>query len=197
MKTLERFWQWHDAEKPDQKTWDRMRISNLSENAYDAIDMAWQQIAQHIGCGIGGGAYPAMTAHFAALRDLSLSLCAALERMREQVPVPVVPYAGNAGVERINERLAQWDKPRVGVFDASQFHTKLQCDKLRGRQYSKVTVNNVDRESDVDSYLVHQVVYPMAAEGGVAVIINYLGGCQLGFDLARPELGIPNDPAGG
>lgn len=107
MKTLKRFWEWHDAEKPPLDVF-RENHSNLSEVALEALCRAEVYVhriaySPHEAVDLSYLDYPE------ALRDLSLALCAALERVRDQISV--VPYAGNAGVERINERLAQWWRP--------------------------------------------------------------------------------------
>lgn len=85
MKTLERFWQWFDAEKPDSVVAADKAYSNISELAWESLNDAAGKITAR-----GGESAMALLwafdGHAGALRDLSLALCAALERMRAAVP---------------------------------------------------------------------------------------------------------------
>jgi hypothetical protein len=80
MKTLRRFWEWAIAEKPDEELRARRMNENLSDTASEAICLALDAFD----CRESGG-----WSNPEALRDLSLALCEALERMHEQVPARV------------------------------------------------------------------------------------------------------------
>lgn len=105
MKTLERFWQWFDAEKPTSDVAWAMAQKNLSKAAREHLTCAVGQIGirlwptsdwddESLFCGV-------LVVHAAALRDLSLGLGRAIEAMREVVP--------EAPLEtRASEDLGKW-----------------------------------------------------------------------------------------
>lgn len=87
MKTLKRFWEWHDAEKPGPDVRWTMEGRNVSPAGRESLRRAETEILERL------DAFPWVpssnepyASHPEALRDLSLALCAALERMHEQVP---------------------------------------------------------------------------------------------------------------
>lgn len=107
-KELERFWHWFDNEKPAVDVAMRRGDGNLGEVAQEAMAHAAALVSER--------ARPptahededeqiefGLEQHPAALRELSLSLCAALERMREMVPEapkadPVLEWTGKLQV---------------------------------------------------------------------------------------------------
>lgn len=89
MKTLREFWRWFDGEDPDSRTAWFKADGNLSPVARSALSWAANIIAEHRNqdhwdeeeqVTQGLDTFPE------ALRDLSLSLCEALEKMRGRVP---------------------------------------------------------------------------------------------------------------
>jgi hypothetical protein len=89
MKTLERFWQWFDAEKPAPGAALAMAERNLSQVALSELNAAAREISTRAWptCDFDETA-PARISfgHPTALRDLSLALLAARKAMRAAVP---------------------------------------------------------------------------------------------------------------
>lgn len=90
-QTLERFWRWHDTEKPSRELARKMLDKNVSAEARAAVDMAASLIdchaVQHGFVGHRLYTNEALERYPEALRDLSLVLCRGLAVMRGQVPI--------------------------------------------------------------------------------------------------------------
>lgn len=90
-QTLERFWHWHDSEKPTAELARKMLDKNVSAEARAAVDIAASFIdchaVQHGFIGHRPYTNEALERYPEALRDLSLVLCRGFARMREQVPI--------------------------------------------------------------------------------------------------------------
>jgi hypothetical protein len=87
MKTLQAFWHWFDNESPVTLEAYKKAAKVLSVDEHAALSEAATAIRMR-GCS-AGSVVPltwCLDTHPEALRDLSLALCAALERMHEQVP---------------------------------------------------------------------------------------------------------------
>lgn len=82
MKSLQAFWHWVDNERPRELTADSFR--HLSDVADQALDDASSTVAERIGSPYRGVA--ALRDYWPAIRDLSLSICQAIERMHAVVP---------------------------------------------------------------------------------------------------------------
>lgn len=92
MKSLQAFWRWFDNEKPAPRAALGMRknLSALGEEALRrASGLIHERVRRHISSGPDPMLMNGLAFHPDALRELSLSLCAALEKMHEQVPAPV------------------------------------------------------------------------------------------------------------
>lgn len=105
MKELERFWQWYDAEKPDAlRARHKLEERVLEHDSLGcrAIELAVELIDRRAH-GHAPNPRPGVTlCEFPqALRDLSLALLPAIERMYEQVP------------EHRSESLGQWLSPKA------------------------------------------------------------------------------------
>lgn len=92
MKTLQAFWHWVDGEKPSADTLGE-RFSNsdaLSESARTALDLSARAIARRLRLFDPDAmrCLDVIDDQRAALCDLSLAFCEALERMHEQVDTP-------------------------------------------------------------------------------------------------------------
>ena len=83
---LRRFWDWHDAEKPNVWTKHEMLAQNVPHNGRYSLWLAMEMIRTRAGGFLACHDRHVWEKHPAALRDLSLSLCEALDRMHEQVP---------------------------------------------------------------------------------------------------------------
>ena len=87
MKTLRRFWEWHDAEKPDKAKRLDAEWRNVSALGRDSLRMAETHILERMDAfPLAPSSNEPWDSHPEALRDLSLALCEALARMHEQVP---------------------------------------------------------------------------------------------------------------
>ncbi len=90
MKTLERFWQWFDSEKPNVKAAGVKSSQNMSKPARDAVHYASAFIycRAHPDAHWGSADHRnwALEHHPEALRDLSLAMLPALADMEELVP---------------------------------------------------------------------------------------------------------------
>lgn len=139
MKSLQAFWHWFDGESPT--TPDAMRLSeeNLSEVANDAIIEAAVLVHDRSVDEEGlanNAAYLAwcLDAHPEALRDLSLSLCAALEKMREQVPeapkVDDVFHNVDRGVDERHREMNAGGMQKMAVVRASRWAGKSLAQRL-------------------------------------------------------------------
>jgi hypothetical protein len=82
MKSLRAFWHWVDNEKPAELESEHFR--HLSDLADLALDTAGGMVGERIG---QPHAYVGrLRDHWPAVRDLSLAICEALEKMHEAVP---------------------------------------------------------------------------------------------------------------
>lgn len=158
MKTLERFWQWHDNEKPDWARVSAMQSANLSGLARYALSLA----ATIIDCrhderqslGMRFCDREILEEFPEALRDLSLRLCPALEatyaavapRERPEFSPADLPYVtawykpatcpGVGSILRINDRLLEIDRearqPEPRATLARVLRLRLYHDALEG-----------------------------------------------------------------
>lgn len=85
MKTLKAFWHWVDNEKPSEITW--KHLEPLSVVADRALHMALELVDERRWGGDADGheSLDTLRDQWPAIRDLSLAICQAIERMHEQV----------------------------------------------------------------------------------------------------------------
>jgi hypothetical protein len=83
MKSLRAFWHWVDNEKPSGNLGEH--IDALPHTQGRAVDLAIELVADRLGRD-ETTALDELREHWPAVRDLSLSICEALERMHEAVP---------------------------------------------------------------------------------------------------------------
>lgn len=103
-KELQAFWHWFDGEDPPSDEASDKAEENMCGLANQALSDASWYIAKRAGLMTNEESLvDALDTHPEALRDLSLALCAALERMREVVPEakredPVLAFTGKPQV---------------------------------------------------------------------------------------------------
>jgi hypothetical protein len=191
MKTLERFWQWHDTEKPETARALKLGNQELSPTARYALDLAatvidcHQDTRQALGCRFCTG--DILEKFPGALRTLSLAVCAALEVMEAAVPrgepTPL-------GVEPANTWAPWWSPPQH--LAATEFlieHNRTLAEIDRSERLTPKGIIFYDPDKvpeglgDIPDYRVLAGAPPTPPERLHWVSLSGCPGCGSGSDL--------------
>lgn len=177
MKTLRAFWHWVDNDKPTD-----IRRDKLSKVALEALLIAESQVATRafgpgslysswaeiwLLCSSSDGTNPNARPEFfrpelvAAVRDLSLAICPALEAMRAAVPEPVpdprplcvechkpwTPAEGEDAAKDACRSCVSWPRPFAREYIGEWLPAAMPTDTFRGVDRSRDEISGLSAET--------------------------------------------------